>query len=418
MTNPMSLPRRASVLLLSAAALLAACGDGKGGAQPAPEKAPAGAPAAKPEVAAPAAPATTLDRAKAIAAYDRGLDYLLAQQKDGIWTSMMSKGNPDPAFTSLAVSTLYGRPGGVRPADKEIADKGAAFVAKCFADDGGIDAPGYRNYITSVAVMALVASGNPAYRPQIDKAVEYIKKLQFLDEKNPTYGGIGYGSNDQRADLSNTQYALASLKAAGVPESDPVFQRAVTYLARVQNRKENETAGEPTEWVDDGDKTGQQKLVRANDGGANYYPGNSKAGFDKKPDGTGVLRSYGSMTYALLRCYHMAGLDAKDGRVQAATEWISKNWELSKNPGMPDAQAAQGLYYYYMTIGRTLPLTGLAVLKNDGAAIDWRADLANKLLAAQKPDGSWVNEAEARWQEGDPMLCTCYSLDALAGALK
>jgi squalene-hopene/tetraprenyl-beta-curcumene cyclase len=413
MTAPTTFPRRAAVLLLlTAAAWLPACGDDARDA--APGKGPADVPA-KSGTDAVAPAEGSVDLAKVTAAYDRALDFLLRHQKDGVWTSMMAKGAPDAGFTSLAVAALYGRPGGPRPGDREVAEKGAAFVAKSFAADGGVDAPGYRNYITSVAVMALVASGDTAYRPQIDKAVEYIKKLQFLDEKNPTYGGIGYGSNDKRADLSNTQYALASLRAAGVPESDPVFQRAVTYLSRVQNRKENETDGEPAEWVDDGDKTGQQKLVRSNDGGANYYPGNSKAGFDKRPDGTGVLRSYGSMTYALLRCYHLAGLDAKDGRVQAATDWISKNWELSRNPGMPELQKTQGLYYYYMTIGRTMPLTGVSTLTAGGKAINWRADLAGRLLSEQKEDGSWVNEAEARWMEGDPVLCTAYTLEALAG---
>jgi squalene-hopene/tetraprenyl-beta-curcumene cyclase len=252
-------------------------------------------------------------------------------------------------------------------------------------------------------------------KPQIDRAVESIKKFQFLDEKDPTYGGIGYGSDKTRSDLSNTQYALASLRAAGVPPSDPAFQRALTYLSRVQNRKENETFGEPTSWKDP--KSGKT-LVRSNDGGANYLPGDSKAGFDERPDGTGVLRSYGSMTYALLRCYHLAGLDGRDGRVQAAVGWVSRNWVLDRNPGMSEEQRGQGLYYYYATMAKALPLGNVEKLVGpEGRAIDWKAELAGHLLREQRPDGSWLNP-EPRWMESMPVLTTAYALQALAPCVK
>lgn len=402
----------------SAAAVLAvlavaACGESKPAA-PGTSGAADAPPAGKPPVEGPAAPAPAApapDRAALLAAYDRGLDYLLSQQKDGKWEMM---GQSDVGFTALAVTSFFERPGGMRESDRKVADAAVDFVVASLTPGSGV-VGNYANYTTCVAIQAMVASGRKDLRPQIDGAVSFIRKFQFLDENDPSFGGIGYGSDKTRSDLSNTQYALASLRAAGIGPEDPAFQRALTYLTRVQNRKENETPLEPTEWKDP--KTGKI-LVRSNDGGANYIPGDSKAGYDERPDGVGVLRSYGSMTYALLRCYHLAGLDAKDGRVDAAVKWVSRNWTLERNPGMPEEQRGNGLYYYYATIGKTLPLAKLDTLAGpEGKPIDWRADLGRHLLAAQQPDGSWTNP-DPRWMESLPVLPTSYALQALAACVK
>lgn len=383
---------------------VAACGDGS---KPAPAN-DGGTPATdKPGTSAAESPET----ARALAAYDKGLDLLASKQKDGIWSV---QGHPHAGFTGIAITPFLERPGGMRPADKAIADKALPWLASQLGSDGGVTAEFSSNYETSVVIMALAASKDAKYKADIDRAAAYIKKLQYTDESDPSYGGIGYGDDGPRSDLSNTQYALASLKAAGVPQDDPVFQRALTFLSRVQNRKENETAGEPTEWTGEDGK----KVVRGNDGGGYYYLGESKAGVDERPDGVGVLRSYGSMTYALLRCYHLAGLPATDGRVSAAVDWISAHWQLDANPGMPAETKDQGRYYYYATIGKTLPAMGIEKIKAPGGKeIDWRAELSAKLLSEQKPDGSWTNTSD-RWFEADPVLATAYALTALRPTIR
>lgn len=397
-------PPAAPAAFLSLALALGACGPDA--PPPATQQAPAAGSAS-----GSAAPAAAPDRAALLAAYDRGLDGLLRFQKDGVWHV---QDQPDPGFTALAATALLERPGGLREADRPVAEKAVDFIVASLAPSGGIEAR-YANYTTCVAIQALVASGRKDLRPKIDGAVAFVRKFQFLDEGDPSFGGIGYGSDKTRSDLSNTQYALASLRAAGVPPTDPAFQRAVTYLSRVQNRKENETAGEPTEWKDP--KSGKT-LVRSNDGGANYIPGDSKAGYDERPDGVGVLRSYGSMTYALLRCYHLAGIPADDGRVAAAVAWISRNWTLDRNPGMPEDQKLNGLYYYYATIGSTLPLAKIEKLVGpDGRAIDWRAELASTLLARQGADGTWAS-SDPRWMENMPVLATAYALQALGPCVR
>jgi squalene-hopene/tetraprenyl-beta-curcumene cyclase len=53
----------------------------------------------------------------------------------------------------------------------------------------------------------------------------------------------------------------------------------------------------------------------------------------------------------------------------------------------------------------------------DAAPRNWRDDLCDALLAAQRADGTWVNSAD-RWQEGQPDLVTAYAALALEEALK
>jgi squalene-hopene/tetraprenyl-beta-curcumene cyclase len=49
----------------------------------------------------------------------------------------------------------------------------------------------------------------------------------------------------------------------------------------------------------------------------------------------------------------------------------------------------------------------------DGKTVDWRADLAGKILSLQRGDGSWLNNT-GRWMESDAVLTTSYMLMALA----
>ena len=65
-------------------------------------------------------------------------------------------------------------------------------------------------------------------------------------------------------------------------------------------------------------------------------------------------RSYGSMSYALLKGYLFAGLAKDDPRVQAVWKWLRENYTLDVNPGFQasdDPTASyQGLFYYFYTM--------------------------------------------------------------------
>lgn len=357
-----------------------------------------------------------------LAAYDRGLEFLRKKAVGGKWGP---PGKADPGITALVLTAFLGRPGGLPEGDRALADGAAAWLLSLQKKDGGIYEDANGNYTTSLAVQALLLHGKDRHREAVDRALGYLRRMQFcedggegrvVDRKDLRYGGMGYGSDPSQPDLSNTQFALESLKAAGVPESDPAYQRALLFLQRTQNRKENETEGEPTEKAGEKGKV----LVRSADGGAGYRPFDSKAGTFERPDGKLAVRSYGSMTYALLKCYLYAGAGPSDPRVQDAAAWIRRNYTWEENPGFTEPRLGkQGYFYYLATASRALDLLGpdAAGTGKDGKARDWRSDLAAKLLSLQGADGSWTNEVD-RWMEGLPEIATAFALKALAPTVR
>ena len=147
-----------------------------------------------------------------------------------------------------------------------------------------------------------------------------------------------------------------------------------------------------------------------NRGGFIYYPGLSMAGGTTNAEnGRVALRSYGSISYAGLLSYIYADLKNDDPRVTAVFDWLRRNYTLDENPGM----GPQGLFYYFHTMTKALSASGVKELTlTDGRKIDWRRDLAMKLLNLQQRDGSWSND-NARWWEKDPALVTSYAVLSL-----
>ena len=354
------------------------------------------------------------DSAQTDDALKRGALYLLAVSENGRWGP---PGEPEAGLTAMVLGALQALPE-PRNADVQKAiDDGLTWLVSLQAEDGSIHDGKLKNYITSAAVLALAKSGREAYAPVIAKARDYLVRLQAdegdgYSEGDRFYGGIGYGG-DERPDLSNLQMALEALDAAGLESDDEAFQRALKFLQRTQNRSEsNDTEIE----------TGKGTIKSGDDGGAGYAPGDSKAGFDTLPDGTQVPRSYGSMTYALLKGYLFAGLPKDDPRMQGAWKWVSANYTLDVNPGFekaddPDA-AYQGLYYYFLTMAKALDLYGQeVVVDGEGVEHAWRAELCGRLIAMQsKADGSWINVNSPRWWEGNPTLATAYAMLTLGTA--
>ena len=142
-------------------------------------------------------------------------------------------------------------------------------------------------------------------------------RLPRRHPRDRDYGSIGYGG-DLRGDLSNTQFAIEGLRNTGIKDNDEALVKALVFLQRTQNlRKVNNFRGKARR--SDGSL---QDVVPDNDGGASYYPGNSPAGYKELASGAKMPRSYGSMTYALLKTYILCGLPKEDFRIQAAVKWI------------------------------------------------------------------------------------------------
>ncbi len=83
-------------------------------------------------------------------------------------------------------------------------------------------------------------------------------------------------------------------------------------------------------------------------------------------------------------------------------DWLRSNYTVDENPGM----GQQGLYYYLHMMTKGLTLYGSDWLQlKDGRNVDWRHEVAMKLINLQKADGSWANE-NGRWWEHDAALVT------------
>jgi len=159
-----------------------------------------------------------------------------SQAADGAWSRSASIG-----ITGFVTSGLLR--GGNVPADDPQIVKALTLIESLKSDETGNLANDpqlfQKNYVTSVNLNALLVSGQEKHRPLIEKAVKYLKEAQIDEGENKPkddmeYGGFGYQPGT-RPDLSNTQFALDTLILAGVPSSDPVFQKAAIYVSRMQN---------------------------------------------------------------------------------------------------------------------------------------------------------------------------------------
>jgi hypothetical protein len=310
--------------------------------------------------------------------------------------SFSAQAGPGPTAVVAAALLRHGR----TPNDPIVA-KSLKYLESFAQPDGAVSLKDsmYRNYETSLVLVCFAeANRDGRYDKLIKNAENFLKANQWVEnqgknEDSPEYGGAGYGKH-KRPDLSNTQFLVDALKAAGAGPDDEAMKKALIFVSRCQNL-ESEHNTLPF-------------AAKNPDGGFYYTPaagGESQAG--KTPEGG--LRSYGSMTYAGLKSMIYAGVGSDDPRVKAAMKWIQKHYDFSTNPGM----GTSGLYYYYHTVAKALDAAGVKQLEADGKPRDWRHDLLTELVKRQQPDGSWVS-ADSRWMEGDPNLVTGYVLLALS----
>ena len=372
---------------------------------------------------------------------DKAFQWLFGQQKDGVFSVTMPVKNdagetemrsfPDPAFTGFGLMALQTKPAGKRTAaEQQVIDSGLSWLLTQQNDDGTFGQQ-VTNYTTCVVVGALSRWADPKKAPVLKRAQKAILMFQNTERggyapSDRDYGSIGYG-NSQRGDLSNLHFSLDALRQTGLPEDHEALQKAIVFMQRTQNLKSvNDYAGRVPHPSKEGETL---EVIPGDDGGACYYPGNSNVGYLVNPDGTAVARSYGSMTYALLKSYTLAGVEGDDPRVKAAVRWIQDNWTLAVNPGSDPALGEKtkyaGLFYYYMVLAQALDavgvdnvmvpvepeveLSGMPATK----AVDWRAALRDHLASIQQGDGTWINGKNGRWMENVPMLCTCYAMAAL-----
>ncbi|MBK7645508.1 MAG: hypothetical protein IPJ19_21155 [Planctomycetes bacterium] len=268
------------------------------------------------------------DRARALASLARGADYLVGQCLPGRPGIFGFAGRADAGLTGMGVGALLCVPQPRPEKIQKAVDGALAWLVSLQKPDGSIHDGMLANYCTSAAIMALARAKRPEYAPVIEKARKFLVDLQNDEAEgfspdHPFYGGNSYG-DEQRPDLSNVQMALEALADSGLEKDNAAYQRALKFLQRCQNRSESNDIK-----IEDGGKV----VVSGDDGGSAYAPGMSKAGYIDLPDGRKVARSYGSMSYALLKGYIFCGVPKDDPRMQALWAWLSKNYTLDVNPG-------------------------------------------------------------------------------------
>jgi len=280
--------------------------------------------------------------------------------------------------------------------------------------DGSIHDGRLINYNTACSLMAFSMVNETRYRPLIEKARAYIAGSQIdLGEKgktdNANDGGVGYNDKYDHSDMNNTLMAIEAMRMSELAlqrkdqskqtlKHDLDWKALEHFLASCQNLPERS----------DNPNLSNQPEDR---GGFIYHPGESKAGEAVDEEEKSVaLRSYGSISYAGMMSFAYARIGKDDDRVSAVIDWLGKNYTLNENPGM----GQEGLFYYFHLMSKALTTQGVKTLKGPNSkSIDWKNELAAKLISLQKKDGSWKN-SNKRWMEGDPNLTTSYVLVALS----
>ncbi len=343
-------------------------------------------------------------------AISSGLQWLEKnQENDGSWGHY-------PAITALSVLSFLKSPQHFDENNSIAVEKGIKFLLSVQKQDGGFYVDDLAGYNTAICLLALVATNNPEYTTNIQKARDFLLSLQWNEDKgyeksSVYYGGIGYGDKE-KPDLSNLQWAIEALKESEkfrkvsestgkqkefsgntkkdvqIASKELFWDNAILFLQRCQNLKSSNDQS----WSGD-------------DGGFIYNPSESKAG---------DYTSYGSMTYAGMKSMIYANVSKDDKRVKAAFQWVQRHFTFDDNPGL----GKQGLFYYYHTMAKALDTFGEeTIIDQEGNKHQWRKEFIEKLLSLQNGDGYWVNENN-RWWENQKVLVTAYSIQAIEQSIK
>lgn len=271
--------------------------------------------------------------------------------------------------------------------------------------------------------------------------------LEWLASHQVPYGSDkGYWRFNGTGYVGSTALAVIALHKGGYTYSDPVMQKAITYITSKNhgtnggfyiggNQATYSTAmalmamqavkndpGSPSN-LDTYITWGRNYLIngRNGDGGWRYYAnyGQSDLSVTQWPalalyeggysnqslwDGVssfatarqqiwGEFRysaSYsqggGSMTGAGLWCLLFnSNIGFTDSRVLNGFKWLTDNWTVNNIPGYCHG-GAYGYYYYYLfSLAKACQLSGQDIINDH----NWFAEISEKLLSLQSDDGSW-----------------------------
>lgn len=250
--------------------------------------------------------------------------------------------------------------------------------------------PDYPCYATALALHVWSIVRPPdgeALRTELDRGLRSFQ-LRATDgwAGHAAEGGFRMGSSDVpqpphpgHVDLSMTRRAVEALVAAGAAPTDPALVEAAGFAVR---------CGTPE--------------------GGFVYTATETALNKGRRDGADP--AYGSATADGLLTLLATGASGErvDRGLAAlrAMHRVDENPRVGDGPLRPYGPAMRG--YYRSAAGR--------VFRRAGGPDGWERALVEAVLAEQRADGTWSNDAPEQ-KEDDPVIATGFALEALAAAI-
>ena len=250
-----------------------------------------------------------------------------------------------------------------------VVSQGTYFTSDCVS--------GHEPYETGCALMALAASREPDTYG--DVAQDTVDWLAWAQGDSSWYrGGWGYVANDDWSDNSITGWVVLGLEYAEAPAQG--FECTIPGFVRSELRY----------WVE---------YIQCTAPGDNL----GGSGYNEPCYWVNSLK-----TGNLLQEFEFLGDDVDDPWVQAAVDYITRQWcdtsDCYYGPGWRTDPEDPAHYHAMFSIMKGLESFGIEEI--DGT--DWFADMATVLLEQQNPNGSWPT---------DCCWCDSYNIRSTAWAL-
>ena len=339
------------------------------------------------------------------AALNKSAAFLVSQQgADGAFRSTQYAAFKDGyATTSLALSLLLFVP--PTPEVDAAYRRGVDFLAGIVDEQGAVRDPlEYPVYSAAGALLVLSVPKNARHQGKKSALIAYLRARQLTEANgwtptDPAYGGWGYWPgiptrpkegepHDELlgSTLSSTMWAVGALSLAGVAPDDRALLAARQFIAR----------------------------CRAGDGGFFLTPTNPVANKAGVVEGDGFA-GYGSATADAARVLVRLRVPRTDPGLDGAARWLAAHVDGAHQSGAfpPAQQFAKDGSRFYSAWTQAHALTLLGQRDIGAPPRPWPAVFADELIAAQRPDGSFQNDA-TDLREDDVLVATPLAGAALA----